>query len=120
MPTTSTQEWTKIEISWDSSNERDWHKYRLIHYRKKPFAEMRAYPLHISAKRRHFPLQAEPESCPYCSGLSPFREKHRQLALRQRFTQLAATWKQDTAHLSNTPEKQCTLPINGLLAWVRS
>jgi|SRR6266850_58601 len=106
MPKTLTEVWTETEVSRGSGDElqltRYWYEYR----RRKLITVARVNLEKRAAIRqtRQVP-QKETWSCPYCKRHSTSREKIRRSNVRQQFTKLANTWKQETAHQSNMTKR---------------
>jgi hypothetical protein len=102
MPRTLTEDWTETEVSRGSGDEtqltRYWYEYR----RRKSITVARFNLAKRAAIRQTRPVpQRETWSCPYCKWHSTSRGKIRRSNIQQQFTQLANTWKQETAHQSN-------------------
>lgn len=102
MPKTFTEDLTEIETSRGSDDGTElmhyWYEYR----RRKSVTVARFNLAKRTAIRQsHSVPYREPWSCPYCKWHATSRRHIRRINIQQQFTQLAKTWKEDIAHLSN-------------------
>jgi hypothetical protein len=100
MPRTSTKDWIEPEAFWERIDEAPPYRRRRELVRWKSTTVERFARRTMRRKGRHTP-QLGTLGCPYCQSHWTHSGNSRRKAIHQQFTQLAKTWRQETAHLSN-------------------
>jgi hypothetical protein len=106
MPRTFTEDWIEADKSSGSGDEFQLTRYRYEYRRRKLITVARVnLEKRAAIQQTRLVQQREMWSCPYCKWHSTTHGKMRRSNIRQQFTQLADTWKQETAFQSNITKK---------------